>query len=236
MRSLSVVIPAYNEEKNIQKAIRAISEFLSKQKINYEIIVVDDGSKDRTVEKVKALHNAHVKIIGYPKNQGKGAAVKAGMLHAEKDYVLFTDADQSTPISELKRFEDFEQFDIIIGSRALKRSNVTKHQPFFREFSGKVFNKIVQALTVKRIKDTQCGFKLFKKHVAHDVFSRVQMKGFTFDVEALYIAQKLGYRIKELPVTWHNDEDTRVDFFRDSIKMFFDLIKIRKKFSKLTER
>jgi dolichyl-phosphate beta-glucosyltransferase len=224
---LSIIIPAYNEEKRIVKTLGGIRDFLKDK--DYEIIVVNDGSKDGTVKVVEELHNGRIQIINNPGNKGKGYSVKNGMLHAKGDLLLFSDADLSTPIEELEKLLPFvkEGYGVIIGSRAMKESDIKIHQPFYRELMGKFFNKIVRVLAVGGIKDTQCGFKLFTREAADKIFKLQKLDGFSFDVELLYLAKKLGFKIKEVPIVWINDEETKVSSIKDSAKMFFDLFKIR---------
>ena len=224
---ISIIIPAYNEENRICKTIEKISEFINHKE--HEIIVVNDGSNDKTIEFVNQLNLDNLKIVNNPGNKGKGYAVRNGMLHAQGDLLLYSDADLSTPIEELDKFIPFieQGYDIVIGSRAMKESNIKKHQPMYREAMGKVFNKIVQAVIIRGINDTQCGFKLFTKESANRIFNLQRLDRFSFDVELLFLAKKFGFRIKEVPVTWINDEETKVSSVKDSVKMFVDLMKLR---------
>lgn len=223
---ISIVIPAYNEASRVGKTVQKIHDYMKDQK--HEIIVVSDGSSDNTVSVVKQLNIPTVKTIEYSPNRGKGYAVKTGMLQAKGDYILFSDADLSTPIEQIQKFMPYAfEFDVMIGSRALDRRLLAKKQPFYRDFIGRVFNKIVRIFAVRGIKDTQCGFKWFTRKAAKEVFTKVSIEGFGFDVEALMIAQKLGYKIKEIPVVWINDEATKVSPIKDSIRMFCDVLKVR---------
>lgn len=216
---LSIVVPVYNEEKTIEKALDEIISYTK----NAEIIVVNDGSEDSTVKKVKAYKQ--VVLISQPKNMGKGAAVRRGMLEAKGDFILFLDADMSTPINQLKQCLK-EKTDVVIGSRALKDSVISVHQPFYREILGKTFNKLVQLFAVPGIWDTQCGFKLFSKKAAKEIFSRARLNGFSFDVEALYLARRLGFKIREVPVVWIDNPDSTVHPVKDSLRMFRDIFRI----------
>lgn len=226
---ISVVIPAYNEERRLPNTLRTIIDFVSGRKEEFEIIVVDDGSKDNTFHSAKEFGDS-IDVYSLDKNSGKGAAVRKGVLKATGDLIFFTDADLSTPIYELdKLLEDLKNSsDISIGSRAVDYSMIKVHQPFYREFMGKTFNKIVQFLVIKGIKDTQCGFKGFKNKVAKDIFSKSLIDGFSFDVEVLYIAKKLNYKISEVPVEWYNDQQTKINPIKDSFKMLKEIFKIRK--------
>jgi len=224
----SIIIPAYNEEKRISKTVARILEFFEKKKVDFEIIVVNDGSNDKTSEAVKIFRNKKIRLLEFSPNHGKGFAVKQGMLNAKGDIILFSDADLSTPIEEFDKLINYiKDFDVIIGSRSIKGANVVKHQPFYRELMGKIFNKIVRLFTIRGIIDTQCGFKIFNQKAAKDVFSRTRITGFGFDVEALFLAKILKYKIKEVPVTWINDEQTKISPVKDSLKMFIEVLKVR---------
>ena len=224
----SIIIPAYNEEKRISKTVARILEFFEKKKVDFEIIVVNDGSKDKTSEAVKIFRNKKIRLLEFSPNHGKGFAVKQGMLNAKGDIILFSDADLSTPIEEFDKLINYiKDFDVIIGSRSIKGANVVKHQPFYRELMGKIFNKIVRLFTIRGIIDTQCGFKMFNQKAAKDVFSKTRITGFGFDVEALFLAKISGYKIKEVPVTWINDEQTKISPVKDSLKMFIEVLKVR---------
>lgn len=236
---LSIIIPSFNESENLSKGVLdEVEKYLSYQKYQWEIILVDDGSTDRTADDLQ-------KIIKGKKNwrliksshQGKAQTVKAGIMEAAGNFVLFTDFDQATPLSEVEKLFPFMQkgYDVVIGSREVKGSERLK-EPWYRHLMGKVFNRVVQLFTIQGISDTQCGFKLFTNHAAKDLFNSlvVYAKGtettaFTgaFDVELLYIAQKRGYRIAEVPVSWKYVKTVRVNPIRDSIRMFLDVLRIR---------
>ena len=228
---LSVVIPAYNESKLISDTIKTVSEYLRDKRYPYELIIVDDGSTDSTVEIAKGLTKKYrsLRVIENGVNKGKGFSVRSGMLAARANFICFSDADLSTPIEEvdglLKWLED--GFDIAIGSRSLLESRVEVHQPRWRELMGKGFNLIVQILAVRGIKDTQCGFKCFTSKAAREIFSLQTLDGFSFDVEALFIAGKLGFKVKETPVRWINRFESRVNPILHPIQMLFEVIKIR---------
>ncbi len=224
---ISIIIPAYNEEKRIKKTLEAILSYLQKKKYDYEIIVVNDGSTDKTKDVVLEFKNRKIKIIDNIENKGKGFSVKQGFLTATKEWVLFSDADLSTPIEELDTFFRYKDYDVIIGSRNLPDSLIVVKQPFLRSTLGKMFPFFVRLLLLPEIKDSQCGFKLFKKEAAKKIVSMQTITGFCFDAEQLYIAKKMGYVIKEVPISWQNDERSKIKIVTDSINMFVDLVRIK---------
>lgn len=228
-KTVSFIIPVYNEEARITKTLQKVLTYFSKVCYSTEVIVVDDGSIDNTPQLLQTFSN-DVKVISFPKNRGKGAAVRTGMLSANSKYRVFSDADLSTPIYEIEKILQKLELgaDICIGSRALDPSMIKEHQPFYREFMGKMFNKFVQMLIIKGIEDTQCGFKGFTARSAEILFSRCKIDGFSFDVEMLYLAQKLNMKIEQVPVEWYNDKRTKVNPIRDSVNMFYELLKIKK--------
>jgi dolichyl-phosphate beta-glucosyltransferase len=229
--SISVIIPAYNEESRIQPTIERTHSYIKEKFREFEIIVVDDGSTDNTVSVVEGLGRIrdNIGLIHYPENSGKGYAIKTGVLASRGDFLLTCDADQSTPAEELEKLLPFLQkgFDIAIGSRGLRESDIVVRQPWYRERMGKTFNMLVRTLVIRGFRDTQCGFKLFRGDVARKLFSKSLISGFSFDVEILFLAKKEGFRIKEVPVKWLNSPNSRVRIFRDSLKMFIELFKIR---------
>ncbi len=228
---LSVVIPAFNEEKRLPQSLTAVMDFLKEQSYASEIVISDDGSRDRTVALAgERLRGFPHQILITPENRGKGHAVRQGMLAATGGYVFFTDADLSTPINEVAKFLAHleKDQDIVIGSRALPDSQVEIHQNFLRETMGKAFNRIAQRWAFKGIHDSQCGFKGFRREAARKLFSLQKLDGFSFDVEIVFLAQKLGLRLLELPVVWRNSVQSRVRVFRDPLKMFWDVLQIRR--------
>lgn len=227
---LSLIIPAYNEEQRIKASLESAVDFFAQKSFSYEIVVVDDGSSDSTIDVVSKFDSPQIKLIAQSRNKGKGAAVTRGMLEAKGEIRVFSDADFSTPVYEIDKVTTAMQLgtEVFIGSRALDYSMIKKHQPFYREFMGKTFNKLVQLFLISGIKDTQCGFKGFTAKAAHDIFSKMQIDGFGFDLEIIYLADKLGYSISEVPVEWYNDERSTVDPIKDSITMFFDIFKVKK--------
>lgn len=230
---ISIIIPAYNEEDRLPKTLDQIANYVKKNPDNFEVIVVDDASTDRTNEVAKKFENdiKNLKIIRLEESlyAGKGYAVNKGVLASSGDLILFTDADASTPISEIEKLltKIDEDYDVVIGSRAISRSSVKKRQNILREYMGRTFNIIVQALTVKGIVDTQCGFKLFKRKSTLDIFENQKIFDFGFDVELLYAAAKKKLRIAEVPVLWYNDPRSTVHPIKDSYKMLIDIFKIR---------
>ena len=220
---LSVVIPAFNEERRLPPTLEKIQRYLAGRP--HEILVVDDGSGDGTAERAAA---AGVQVLRNDGNRGKGYSVRRGMLAARGAHRLMTDADLSTPIEELDRLlrKMDEGYDVVIASRALPESNVEVRQPWYRENTGRLFNLCVRMLALPGLQDTQCGFKLFNADAAEQAFAAVRLDGFSFDVEALFVARRRGFRIAEVPVTWRNDEATRVDTFKGAVA-FVDLARIR---------
>ena len=228
---LSVVIPSFNEETGIFDAVTTIAAYLRTREYASELIVVDDGSRDRTSKRAaEALRGMERgRIIKLPKNRGKGAAVKEGIMKAEGDFILFSDADLSTPIQEIEKFWPLTArgCDVVIGSRALPGSDVQIRQAPFRELLGKTFNVFVRLLILDGIRDTQCGFKLFRREAARRVFPRVTVDGFSFDVEALDLFHREGTSIGQVPVIWRNAPESRVKIMRSSLRMLLDLLRIR---------
>jgi len=231
--SLSIVIPADNEESRLPKTFDRILQWLDEQGFKFrEVIVVDDGSSDATSGVVEEYSKppSPIRLLRNPGNKGKGYAVRHGVLDAEGEWILYTDADLSTPIEELQKLEAAaaqQNAVIAIGSRAVDRSLVAVHQSPFREYSGRFFNVVMRALTGLPFHDTQCGFKLYRADAAKDVFSRQEQDGFSFDVEDLVIAKKLGLRAVEVPVRWANVEGTKVTLAQ-GLKSFTDLLQIRR--------
>ncbi len=225
---ISIIIPAYNEEKRIKKTLKTIIAYLEKEKYTYEIIVVNDGSTDKTKEVVASFQNKKIKILNNYCNEGKGYSVKQGFISATKQWILFTDADLSTPIEELETcFRYAENADVIIGSRNLPMSQITVKQPLLRSRLGKLFPFFVRLLLLPEIQDSQCGFKLFRQNVAKKIAEKQLLYGFCFDAEQLFLAKKSGFIIQEVPITWSNDERSKINIVSDSLKMFIDLFRIR---------
>lgn len=234
MDSISIVIPAYNEQERLPATLDAVLSYLSRCSPRFaEVVVVDDGSRDATVRIVEqyARDNPLVRLLKNPGNRGKGYSVRHGMLEARGDWILFSDADLSAPIEELDKLyaeARSKNADVAIGSRALDRSLIGIHQSVFREYAGRCFNLMMQLLTGLRFWDTQCGFKLFRREAAREIFRRQQIERFGFDVEVLFIARLLGYKSIEVAVRWNHAEGTKVSMFRDSANMLLDLLRIRR--------
>ena len=228
---LSVVIPCYNEELRLPRTIERIERYLGARGDRYELILVDDGSGDgtRKVMEDTAARNKSIRIASLPVNRGKGRALAEGVKVSRGDYVLVTDADLSTPIEELPKLEAAlaAGAGVAIGSRAIKGSRVELSQPIYRVLMGKAFNIIVQLVLLPGIWDTQCGFKLFRGDIAHDVFAGLTTDGFGYDPEVLYLAKKKGVPIAEVPVVWRNSAPTKVNAIRSSLDMFRHVVRIR---------
>lgn len=228
---LSIIIPAYREEKRIGASLDRIFSFLDSQGYISEVLVVDDGSPDDTVRVTAeaATGRSNFRIIQNETNRGKGACVRRGMLEARGRYLLFSDADLSTPIEETTRFLEkmSDGYAVVIASRALRESRIVIFQPWYRQIIGKTFNRIVRILLVRGLCDTQCGFKMFTREAAKTIFPLQKIERFAFDVEILFLARKFGYRIFETPVTWQDSPFTTVKIAGDSFSMFAALLRIR---------
>jgi len=228
---LSVVVPAYNEEERLGATLDRLLEYLASQPRAWELVVVDDGSRDGTRALVEAAAAKHpeVRLIANGRNRGKGYSVKHGMLAATGDAVLFSDADLSSPIEEVEKLLPMLEagHDVVIGSRDIIGSKIEVPQPLHRRVMGYSFMVLRDWIAVSGFRDTQCGFKLFRRQAAQEVFARSRVDGFCFDVEILAIAKTLGYRMCEIPVVWRNDERSKVNPIGDPLKMFLDLFRIR---------
>ena len=229
---LSVIIPAFNEESRLPRTLERIHAYLAARNLRAEILVVDDGSSDGTsalVERAR-LRFPELRLVSNGQNRGKGFSVRHGMLEARGELALFTDADLSAPIEEADKLlaEILERgYDGAIGSRALDRKLIEVHQAPLRELAGIIFNRIVRVLTGTGFSDTQCGFKAFRMSRARPIFERQHVDGFGFDPEILFLAQRYGLRVAEVPVRWAHDPATKVHVVRDSIRMFLDLLAAR---------
>jgi dolichyl-phosphate beta-glucosyltransferase len=226
---LSLIIPAYNEETRLPATLSRISDAMEARGEPYEVLVVVNGSTDRTADVVKAAseRDGNIRLIVTPL-PGKGRAVRIGVTEARGDRIVFADADLSTPIEEVVGLTEQldERHQVVIASREGSGSRRVG-EPYVRHLMGRVFNLLVQALAVPGIQDTQCGFKAFSRRGARDIFSRQRIVGFGFDVEVLFVARKLGYGIKEVPVTWEYAASSRVDPLKDTVRMFRDVLRVR---------
>ena len=228
---LSVIIPAYNEEKRLAKTLREIAKYLRIQSYIWEIIVVNDGSKDNTAQVVREMSSEieNLRLIDNKENHGKGYVVRQGMLESKGKYRVFTDADNSTSIDQVeKMWPEFEKgFEVVIGSRDIKGAKLAVPQPWIRRRIGDVFNLMVQIVCgLWGIWDTQCGFKGFTKRAIEDIFPKCIIDRFAFDPEILVVAKRFGYKIKEIPIIWINDPESKVKL-KNMINMGKDLFKIR---------
>ena len=225
---LSVVIPAYEEEARLGGTLRQILSYLENQVASFEVLVVDDGSTDGTVELARSFPNPPIDVLQLDRNSGKGAALKKGVLESRGEWVLLCDADLSTPIEDLETLRSREaDGELILGSRAVAHSNVTRHQPLYRELMGKTFNGILRVLALAEEQDTQCGFKLMRGDVARELFADLTIERFAFDVELVCLARDKGYRVVEQGVRWENSPESRVHPVRDLLNMLGDVLRLR---------
>lgn len=226
---LSVIIPAYNEERRLPATLEKLQAYLSRQSFTYEIWVVDNGSTDRTADLVREYGRRFPAIqLAQTRLRGKGIAVRTGMLRAAGRYRFFCDADLSMPVEEFERFYPprLADADVAIGSREAKGARRFDEPPY-RHFTGRIFSLAVKLLILHGYEDTQCGFKCFRDAAAEDLFSRQRFNGWSFDVEVLYLARQRGYRIREVPISWYYQSDSRIRLVGDSLRMFTDLLRIR---------
>jgi dolichyl-phosphate beta-glucosyltransferase len=228
---LSIVVPCYNEEERLPRTVEQIERYFAGKPISYELILVDDGSTDgtREIQDAAAERNPSVRVEALPRNRGKGRALAEGVAASKGAEILVTDADLSTPIEEIEKLRVAltSGAGVAIGSRSVKGSRVEISQPAYRVLMGKVFNLLVQAVLLPGIWDTQCGFKLFRADVAHEVFAGLTTDGFAYDPEVLYLAKKRGVKIAEVPVIWRNSTPTKVMPIKSSFDMFKHVVKVR---------
>src|ERR1022692_1422412 len=225
------VIPAYNESVRLGPTLHALLRYTQEQNWDAEILVVDDGSTDDTAEIVREASRAHeqIRLVQNPGNRGKGYSVRNGMLHARGDICLFTDADLSSPISEAQKLFDAisQGADVAIGSRWLCPELQTERQPFYRQVFGRIFNLVLRVFLGLNFADTQCGFKAFRREAGQRIFPLQRIERWGFDPEILFLARRLGFTVKEVPVVWAHSEGTRLHPFRDGLRMFGDVLRIR---------
>lgn len=227
---LSIVIPAFNEELRLPETLSRISAYIRASQRVTEVIVVDDGSTDRTAAVANSFQGeiGQLRVVANNKNRGKGYSVRHGMMEARGRIVLFTDADLSAPIEEAdKLLAPLADHDVAIGSRALNRSLISVRQSVFREYAGMIFNFIVRAILRLPFVDTQCGFKAFRREPCRVIFEQQRIERFGFDPELLYLARHHGLRSAEIPVRWAHSPATKVSMWRDSVQMFVDVFVIR---------
>lgn len=226
---LSIIVPVYNEEKIIKRNLQVIVDFLEGLNYSWEIIVVDDGSQDRTTEIVSEFVGPSIRLVRFRINMGKGAALRRGVLDSNGKYVIFTDADLSVPIEFInpimKSLEDGS--DVAIGSRRVKGADIVRHQPLFRELMGRFHTFLARCFTGARISDFTCGFKGFRSIAAKKVFSQSLIDRWSYDDEVLFLASKYNFKISEIPVKWVNRDDSRVTLGSAVITSFLDLLRIR---------
>ncbi|HEX9901814.1 MAG TPA: dolichyl-phosphate beta-glucosyltransferase [Acidobacteriota bacterium] len=228
--NLSIVIPVYNEEDRIAKAVEALNAFLPGLDLKAEVIFVDDGSTDRTAETLSTTPARFAfDLLSYRPNRGKGYALKRGILKASGEYVLFLDVDMSTPLAELAKFREAmrRRVPVIIGSRKTAGSRVLKQQSTLRRKLGEGFSLLSNLLLVPGITDFTCGFKIFRRDAARRIFNAQRIERWGFDTEILFLARRYGYAIQEIPVFWINDERTKVRLLKDVARSFIDLVRIR---------
>jgi glycosyltransferase involved in cell wall biosynthesis len=227
---VSIIIPAYNEEPRLPKTLERVAAFLKTQTFEYEVLVVENGSRDRTLAIAEEFSKDNPRFQALHSRQiGKGRAVRLGMWESQGQYRFMCDADLSMPIEELPRFlpPAIENPKIVIASREAPGA-VRYNEPNYRHFGGRGVNLLIRWFALPKLWDTQCGFKLFREDIAEDLFSQQTLMGFSFDVELLYLARQRGYEIVELPIPWYFSPESKVSPIRDGIQLFFDILKIRK--------
>jgi len=229
---LSIVVPAFNETQRIVPTLDAILAYMANRQADFEVLVVDDGSEDGTAQLVseRFAGEPHLRVLAYAPNRGKGHAVRFGLRHAVGDWVLFSDADLSTPIAAVEAMlaTGAAGADIVIGSRALGGAEIRERQPFYREAGGKLFNLLVRIMILPDLHDTQCGFKLIRSAAIATVLPQLEVDGFAFDVELLALARATGAQIVEVPVVWTNSPSSRVRMSA-AARAYFDLLRIRRR-------
>lgn len=227
---LSVVVPAYNEERRIGKTLAAMRQFLDKQQYTYEVLVVDDGSCDTTLAVISLIAEGwpNLRSISHSVNKGKGAAVRTGVLAARGQYILFSDADNSTPIDQIDKLLPFiGQYPVVIGSRHCPGAHVHIPQSGPRILLSRASNLLIRILAVPGVYDTQCGFKLFEQRAGKNIFANVKLERWGFDFEMLAIARHLGYPFKEVGIDWYNDTASRVRAGREALRTLRDLFWVK---------
>jgi dolichyl-phosphate beta-glucosyltransferase len=225
---LSLIIPAYNEEKIIKDTLEHVIEYLSEKKYEWEVIVVDDGSHDQTAKIANKFNKKKVDLVRYDINRGKGRALKEGIKKAKGDFIIFSDADLSVDISKIDEMLcALRNSDVVIGSRRIRGAKIVVHQPMLRELMGRGYTFLTKLVTGVSLADFTCGFKGFRKKAAKDIFSKTLINRWAYDSEILFLAKKFKYKLKEIPVEWRNREDTRVVLRNVVLESLKDLIAIR---------
>lgn len=226
--TLSLVVPAYNEEDIIVKNLKEMISYLKKKEYSWEIVVVSDGSQDKTVELASAMKNKNIRIFELPQNMGKGAALRKGVEEATGKFIVFTDADLSVPIKYLSEImHELKTNDIAVASRRVKGAKIVRHQPFLRESMGRVFTKLTQLMLGSSIADFTCGFKGFHAKAAKKVFGAGKLDRWAYDAEIIFLAKKYGYSIAQVPIVWENRVESRVRMGNAALTSLVDLLKIR---------
>jgi dolichyl-phosphate beta-glucosyltransferase len=229
---LTIVVPAFNETARLGGSLKSIRSYADSKPFALEVIVVDDGSRDRTPELLAeyASHFPAMRVLCNEQNHGKGYTVRRGVLEARGEFVAFTDADLSAPVEDLDQLLqalESSGAEAAVGSRALKRELIGIHQPWFREFGGRLFNLLVRLLTGLKLRDTQCGLKLFRRSTTRRAFELQHIEGFGFDPELLFLIERLGGKVVEVPVRWNDNPATKVHFLRDATRMVLELVQLR---------
>lgn len=227
---LTILVPCYNEDGIIKQNLMEIQEFLSEKKYKWQIVVVDDGSRDNSVGEIRKIQSPNLKLVSYKVNRGKGGALKEGIANSSGEFIIFMDADLSVPVETIDGFlEVLEKgtCSVAIGTRKIKSAKVLVHQPWLRENLGKGFTFLTRMITGVRVSDFTCGFKGFSFEAADKIFSHSLLSRWAYDAEILYLAKKYGFRITEIPVTWTNRKDTRVKLFNAVVTSLADLVKMK---------
>jgi dolichyl-phosphate beta-glucosyltransferase len=237
IRSLTIIIPAYNEARRIGPSLEKIVQYASGSDLSVDLLVVDDGSTDGTADVVRetVAGRMPLRVVTNDPNRGKGYSVRRGLLEASGDCVLFSDADLSTPIEEADHLLAAirEGADVAIGSRSMKGSHISVHQPWWREKAGKLFGLMVRLLVLPGIQDSQCGFKCFRAEAARRIAPLLTLDGWAFDVELLLVARRMGCSVAQVPVEWRNDPNTKVRMLTDGPRMLADMLRARWRVSRL---
>lgn len=227
---LSIIIPAHNEEKRLPNTLEQVFRFLETQPFTFEVVVVENGSNDRTYQLAQEFAKKHANLSAFQnEGRGKGLAIQRGVREAQGEYIFLCDADLSMPIEQITRFlpPALPDVDVAIASREAPGA-VRINEPYYRHFTGRVFNTLIRMLVLPTLQDTQCGFKCIRAAVARDIFPYQTLTGWAFDVELLYIACHRGYQVVEIPIHWYFNADSKISIFRDSLRMFLDLLLIRR--------